>query len=124
MLAFQVGETEKELGGPNAANPFATLVDEAEGLDKIEDLQNHNNEDIYEKAVALLENYFDVEDGEVENLAPAVDAAQGEPCLTAPGRARVVGNGAQWTLLWRLGGRRACAFAPCWLYRECDWQET
>lgn len=28
--------------------------------------------------MALLENYFDVEDGEVENLAPAVDAAQGE----------------------------------------------
>ena len=40
--------------------------------------QNHSNEDIYEKAVALLEAYFDVEDGEVENLAPAVDAAQGE----------------------------------------------
>lgn len=37
--AAQVGETEKELGGPNAANPFATLIDEAEGLDKIEDLQ-------------------------------------------------------------------------------------
>ena len=39
--------------------------------------QNHSNEDIYEKAVALLEHYFDVEDGEVENLAPAVDAAAG-----------------------------------------------
>ncbi|GAB4816813.1 hypothetical protein N2152v2_003859 [Parachlorella kessleri] len=82
---LKVGETEKELGGPNAANPFATLVDEAEGLDKIEDLQNHSNEDIYEKAVALLENYFDVEDGEVENLAPAVDAAQGTYQFGAPG---------------------------------------
>lgn len=36
---FQVGEAEKELGGANATNPFAQLVDEAEGLDKIEDLQ-------------------------------------------------------------------------------------
>lgn len=45
--------------------------------------QNHSNEDIYDKAVSLLENYFDVEDGEVENLAPAVDAAQGEAaCCT------------------------------------------
>lgn len=35
----QVGEAEKELGGANATNPFAQLVDEAEGLDKIEDLQ-------------------------------------------------------------------------------------
>jgi hypothetical protein len=69
---LKVGEAEKELGGANATNPFAQLVDEAEGLDKIEDLQNHTNEDIYEKAVAILESYFDVEDGEEENLAPAV----------------------------------------------------
>ena len=40
-------------------------------------LQNHSNEDIYEKAVQILETYFDVEDTEVENLAPAVDAAAG-----------------------------------------------
>ena len=37
--AHQVGEAEKELGGAAATNPFAQLVDEAEGLDKIEDLQ-------------------------------------------------------------------------------------
>ena len=35
----QVGEAEKELGGATSSNPFAQLVDEAEGLDKIEDLQ-------------------------------------------------------------------------------------
>ena len=35
----QVGEAEKELGGVSGTNPFAQLVDEAEGLDKIEDLQ-------------------------------------------------------------------------------------
>jgi Atypical Arm repeat len=46
---LQVGESEKELGGPGATNPYARLVDEAEGLDKIEELQNHTNEDIYEK---------------------------------------------------------------------------
>ena len=39
-------------------------------------LQNHNNEDIYEKAVAILESYFDVEDGEEENLAPAVEGGE------------------------------------------------
>ena len=74
---LKVGQAEKELGGFGAVNVYATAIDEAEGLDKIEDLQNHGNEDIYEKAVALLETYFDVEDGEVENLAPAVDAAAG-----------------------------------------------
>lgn len=47
-------------------------VDEAEGLDKIEELQNHSHEDIYDKAVLILETFFDVEDGEAENLAPQV----------------------------------------------------
>ena len=74
---LKIGEAERDVAGVGASNPYATMVDEAEGLDKIEELQNHSNEDIYEKAVALLENYFDVEDGEVENLAPAVDAAAG-----------------------------------------------
>lgn len=38
-FSAQVGEAEKELGGATGTNPFAQLVDEAEGLDKIEDLQ-------------------------------------------------------------------------------------
>ena len=73
---WQVGEAEKELSGAGGSNPYAQLVDEAEGLDKIEELQNHTNEDIYDKAVNILETFFDVEDGEVENLAPQVDANQ------------------------------------------------
>lgn len=46
--------------------------------------QNHSNEDIYEKAVAILESYFDVEDGEEENLAPAV--AEGGALACPPAR--------------------------------------
>ena len=68
----QVGEAEKELAGANATNQYANLVDEAEGLDKIEDLQNHEQEEIYDKAANILEAFFDIEDGEVENLAPQV----------------------------------------------------
>ena len=60
--------------GATAANKYASLVDEAEGLDKIEDLQNHEQEEIYDKAANILEAFFDVEDGEVENLAPQVRA--------------------------------------------------
>ena len=58
--------------GGNAQNKYVHLVDEAEGLDKIEDLQNHEQEEIYDKAANILEAFFDVEDGEVENLAPQV----------------------------------------------------
>ena len=68
----QVGEAEKELMGANATNQYANMVDEAEGLDKIEDLQNHEQEEIYDKAANILEAFFDIEDGEVENLAPQV----------------------------------------------------
>lgn len=71
---LQVGESDKEQAGPSGINPFATVIDEAEGTDKIEQLQSHTHEEIYEKAVSILETFFDVEDGEVENLAPAVDA--------------------------------------------------
>lgn len=71
---LQVGESDKEIAGPNGINPFATVIDEAEGIDKIEQLQSHTHEEIYEKAVSILETFFDVEDGEVENLAPAIDA--------------------------------------------------
>ncbi len=67
-----MGEAEKELMGGNAQNKYVHLVDEAEGLDKIEDLQNHEQEEIYDKAANILEAFFDVEDGEVENLAPQV----------------------------------------------------
>lgn len=71
---LKVGEGEKELAGGAGVNPYVALVDDAEGLDKIEELQNHTNEEVYEKAVSLLETFFDVEDGEVENLAPAAGA--------------------------------------------------
>lgn len=73
---MKVGDSEKELAGAEGQNPYSTMVDEANGLDKIEELQNHSNREIYEKAVNILETFFDVEDGENENLAPAVDANQ------------------------------------------------
>lgn len=53
-----MGEAEKELAGPSGVNAYAAAVDEAEGLDKIEDLQNHANEEIYDKAANILEAFF------------------------------------------------------------------
>merc|ERR1711972_986223 len=43
-------------------NPFGLLVEQAEGLQKIETLQEDPNEDVYQKAMKILENYFPLED--------------------------------------------------------------
>lgn len=60
--------------GSNGANPYAQLIEDAEGLDKIEGLQDHPNEDLYEKAVHILETYFDIDEGDDQNLAPQATA--------------------------------------------------
>jgi importin subunit alpha-6/7 len=67
---LKVGEQMAKAPGGAGVNPYASLIEDAEGLDKIEKLQDHTNEDIYEKAQNLLTNYFDLEEEEGENLAP------------------------------------------------------
>lgn len=54
---LKVGEAEKTLGGGDV-NVYAQMIDDAEGLDKIENLQSHDNTEIYEKAVKMLETYW------------------------------------------------------------------
>jgi len=58
-----------------ATNTFTLLIEEAEGIDRLEALQSHENTQIYDKVVRLLENYFGAAE-EVENLAPAVATNQ------------------------------------------------
>lgn len=48
---------------PTNVNPHAQLIQDAEGLEKIESLQSHENNDIYEMAVKILETYW-VEEGD------------------------------------------------------------
>ncbi|GMH02587.1 hypothetical protein Nepgr_004426 [Nepenthes gracilis] len=68
---LKVGEAEKNLGTTGDANVYAQMIEEADGLDKIENLQSHDNNEIYEKAVKLLETYWVEEDDEA---LPAADA--------------------------------------------------
>ncbi|KAF9619948.1 hypothetical protein IFM89_010564 [Coptis chinensis] len=68
------GETEKNMGKNGGVNLYAQLVEDAEGLEKIENLQSHDNTEIYEKAVKLLETYW-LEDEEDE-APPGDDDAQ------------------------------------------------
>ncbi|PWA99017.1 Armadillo [Artemisia annua] len=61
---LKVGEAEKNLGHSGDVNIYAQMIDDAEGLEKIENLQSHDNNEIYEKAVKLLETYWLEEEDE------------------------------------------------------------
>ncbi|KAL3517394.1 hypothetical protein ACH5RR_019983 [Cinchona calisaya] len=71
---LKVGEAEKNLGNTGEVNVFAQMIDDAEGLEKIENLQSHDNNEIYEKAVKILETYWLEDDDE---QLPSGDAPQG-----------------------------------------------
>ena len=60
---LKVGEAEKNMGKTDV-NLNAQLIDDAEGIDKIENLQSHDNNEIYEKAVKILETYWVEDDDE------------------------------------------------------------
>ncbi|KAA8543049.1 hypothetical protein F0562_021456 [Nyssa sinensis] len=72
---LKVGEVEKNLGNTGDVNLYAQLIDEAEGLEKIENLQSHDNNEIYEKAVKILETYW-LED-EDDQLPPGDTSQSG-----------------------------------------------
>lgn len=67
---LKVGEKDSKETG---VNQFAARIESCHGLDKIELLQNHQNNEIYEKAVSILETYFAAE--EDQNVAPTLNAA-------------------------------------------------
>jgi HEAT repeat protein len=72
---LKVGEEDSKVTGQ--PNQMAVYVSEAEGLNKIEELQQHSNNDIYEKCIKILETYFGVEEEEeMTNLAPQVEGGQ------------------------------------------------
>ncbi|KAJ8752420.1 hypothetical protein K2173_004056 [Erythroxylum novogranatense] len=64
---LKVGEADKEMGMNGGVNLYAQMIDECDGLDKIENLQTHDNNEIYEKAVKILERYWAEEEEEEEH---------------------------------------------------------
>jgi len=70
---LRVGEAEKSLGNTGDVNLYAQMIDDAEGLEKIENLQSHDNNEIYEKAVKILETYWLEDD---DDTLPSGDGAQ------------------------------------------------
>uniref|UniRef100_A0A1I8M991 Importin subunit alpha n=1 Tax=Musca domestica TaxID=7370 RepID=A0A1I8M991_MUSDO len=60
---------------PERPNPYAMIIEEYGGLDRIEYLQSHENRDIYHKCFNIIEQYFS-NDEEVERVAPSADGNQ------------------------------------------------
>ncbi|KAI8555472.1 hypothetical protein RHMOL_Rhmol05G0175200 [Rhododendron molle] len=73
---LKVGEADKEAGLNSGINLYAQMIDECEGLDKIENLQTHDNHEIYEKAVKMLERYWAEEDEEEHHVQDGIDGNQ------------------------------------------------
>ena len=63
---LKVGEAVKSSGLTGDENLFGILVEDAGGLEKIENLQSHDNDDIYQKAVKILEEFWTEDDDEEE----------------------------------------------------------
>jgi hypothetical protein len=67
---------EKDAKATNGINQYSEVIEEADGLEKIESLQTHQNNDIYEKSVKILESYFGAEEEDEASIAPGMDASQ------------------------------------------------
>ncbi len=59
---LRIGEQLSQAGNNQMGNPYANLIEECYGLDKIEFLQSHENMEIYQKAFDIIEHYFGSED--------------------------------------------------------------
>ncbi|KAF8039310.1 hypothetical protein BT93_B1752 [Corymbia citriodora subsp. variegata] len=62
---LESGETNK-VRGIHDVDVYLDMIEECDGLDKIEDLQSHENNEVREKAVKILEKYWNKEENEEE----------------------------------------------------------
>lgn len=66
-------EAEMETGRAFDDQSYIQMIEENDGLECIEQLQNHPSENIYNKCVSLIEDFFQVVDEGDENLAPVTN---------------------------------------------------
>lgn len=68
---------------PSGYNPYSLIIEESQGLDKLEYLQTHSNPEIYQKSFDIIDKYFSGED-EDSNLAPQIDSTSNQFSFNAP----------------------------------------
>lgn len=77
LIKIVLEATEKILEVSEKFNlHYTTMFDEIGGIDHLEELQTHNDEDVYQMSVDVLERFFGVEEEEDENVAPAEEDGQ------------------------------------------------
>jgi len=67
-----------------AENPCCSLIEQADGLSKIEGLQEDPNEEVYQKAMQILENYFPLDDDNGDIADDALAAQQFQFAASVP----------------------------------------
>jgi len=72
---LKVGKKDSHMTEDNA---YADIVEECGGLDTLEELQRHENEEVYDKSVNILQNYFESEEDDGMGMAPTVDQNNGQ----------------------------------------------
>ena len=66
--------THAILNKAEAGSQYDVLLDSFDGVEKIENLQNHRSNDVYDKAIKIIEDFFSGdEEDECENIAPKMN---------------------------------------------------
>ena len=74
MCCLEALEAFLKLNLERADIDVLTTLDECGGIEALENLQEHENDEVYQKAVELIETYCNDEEDEGENLVPEVGA--------------------------------------------------
>ncbi|KAL1921129.1 uncharacterized protein VTP21DRAFT_10845 [Calcarisporiella thermophila] len=73
---LKVGEMDRATD-PDGINRYALFIEECGGMEKIHNLQIHENVEIYKKAYHIIDKYFGEEEEEDTGIAPEVDSNTG-----------------------------------------------
>ena len=73
---LKVGAAKVALSEQRIDNPYVPIFDECEGIEKLEALQHHENNEIYKKAMFILEEYMAAQDEEGGGDGPLLMPAQ------------------------------------------------